>query len=123
MSQVDQVPKLFRNSCQIPHSQGMNSKVKCQNNCFRHPPSSNGFQKDEATLRPSKDCPFLHLKKHSGNKPNLFIQTTKVEKVEGEAYVNVRKGKIIPSYEISLTLGWAGEAKMPPATCCSCNYR
>ncbi|KAK2975366.1 hypothetical protein RJ640_012377 [Escallonia rubra] len=68
-------------------------------------------------------CPFLHLKKHSGNKPNLFIQTTKVEKVEGEAYVNVRKGKIIPSYEISLTLGWAGEAKMPPATCCSCNYR
>ncbi|KAK2973176.1 hypothetical protein RJ640_009806 [Escallonia rubra] len=43
-------------------------------------------------------------------------QTTKVEKVEGEAYVNVRKGKIIPSYEISLTLGWAGEAKMPPAT-------
>ncbi|KAK2989178.1 hypothetical protein RJ640_029370 [Escallonia rubra] len=42
---------------------------------------------------------------------NLFIQTTKVEKVEGEAYVNVRKGKIIPGYEISLTLGWAGEAQ------------
>ncbi|KAK3020504.1 hypothetical protein RJ639_045446 [Escallonia herrerae] len=32
-------------------------------------------------------------------------------KVEGEAYINVRKGKIIPGYEISLTLGWAGEAQ------------
>lgn len=42
---------------------------------------------------------------------NLFIRTKKVDKVEGEAYVNVRKGKIIPGYEIRLTLPWEGEAK------------
>ncbi|KAJ7975987.1 activator of 90 kDa heat shock protein ATPase-like [Quillaja saponaria] len=42
---------------------------------------------------------------------NLFIKTKKVEKVDGEAYVNVRKGKIIPGYEISVTLSWEGEAK------------
>ncbi|KAG2686914.1 hypothetical protein I3760_09G028400 [Carya illinoinensis] len=41
----------------------------------------------------------------------LFIKTKKVDKVEGEAYVNIRKGKIIPGYEISLTLSWEGEAK------------
>ncbi|KAK3023729.1 hypothetical protein RJ639_042739 [Escallonia herrerae] len=47
---------------------------------------------------------------------NLFIQTTKVEKVEGEAYVNVRKGK---SYSATrLASPWAGPArpKMSPAT-------
>ncbi|MED6182359.1 hypothetical protein PIB30_027727 [Stylosanthes scabra] len=42
---------------------------------------------------------------------NLFISTTKVSSVDGEAYVNIRKGKIIPGYEISLTLSWQGEAK------------
>lgn len=42
---------------------------------------------------------------------NLYIKTKKVDKVEGEAYVNIRKGKIIPGYEISLTLSWEGEAK------------
>ncbi|XP_059462946.1 uncharacterized protein LOC132191850 [Corylus avellana] len=42
---------------------------------------------------------------------DLYIKTKKVDKVEGEAYVNVRKGKIIPGYEISLTLAWEGEAK------------
>ncbi|GFZ20925.1 aha1 domain-containing protein [Actinidia rufa] len=42
---------------------------------------------------------------------NLFITTKKLEKVEGEAYVNIRKGKIIPGYEISLSLPWEGEAK------------
>ena len=42
---------------------------------------------------------------------NLFIATTKVSSVDGEAYVNIRKGKIIPGYEISLTLAWQGEAK------------
>ncbi|KAB2086966.1 hypothetical protein ES319_A04G071600v1 [Gossypium barbadense] len=41
----------------------------------------------------------------------LSIKTKKVEKVDGEAYVNVRKGKIIPGYEISLSLSWEGEAK------------
>ncbi|ERN11128.1 activator of 90 kDa heat shock protein ATPase homolog [Amborella trichopoda] len=42
---------------------------------------------------------------------NLWIKTKRVEKVEGEAYVNIRKGKIIPGYEISVKLGWQGEAK------------
>ncbi|XP_047338395.1 activator of 90 kDa heat shock protein ATPase homolog [Impatiens glandulifera] len=42
---------------------------------------------------------------------NIHIKTKKVEKVDGEAYLNIRKGKIIPGYEISLTLSWVGEAK------------
>lgn len=42
---------------------------------------------------------------------NLYIKTNKIDKLDGEAYVNVRKGKIIPGYEISLTLSWEGEAK------------
>ncbi|KAD1527670.1 hypothetical protein E3N88_20807 [Mikania micrantha] len=42
---------------------------------------------------------------------NLFIKTKKVEKVEGEAYVNVRKGKIIPGYELSVSINWQGEEK------------
>ncbi|RVW30797.1 hypothetical protein VitviT2T_012845 [Vitis vinifera] len=44
---------------------------------------------------------------------NLYIKTKTLEKLEGEAYVNVRKGKIIPGYEIALTLSWEGEAKDP----------
>ncbi|CAJ1908110.1 unnamed protein product [Sphenostylis stenocarpa] len=42
---------------------------------------------------------------------NLFVKTTSLRSLDGEAYVNVRKGKIIPGYEISLTLNWQGEAK------------
>ncbi|OMO68922.1 Activator of Hsp90 ATPase 1-like protein [Corchorus olitorius] len=42
---------------------------------------------------------------------NLYIKIKKVEKVDGEAYVNVRKGKIIPGYEVSVNLSWEGEAK------------
>lgn len=42
---------------------------------------------------------------------DLFVKTKQVEKVDGEAYVNVRKGKIIPGYEISVSLSWEGEAK------------
>ena len=42
---------------------------------------------------------------------NLFLKTKKVEKVEGEAYVNIRKGKIIPGYEIGVSISWEGEAK------------
>nr|AAM53279.1 unknown protein [Arabidopsis thaliana]AAN15364.1 unknown protein [Arabidopsis thaliana] len=42
---------------------------------------------------------------------NLFIKVSKIEKVEGEAYVNVRKGKIIPGYELNVSLSWEGEAK------------
>ncbi|OWM82642.1 activator of 90 kDa heat shock protein ATPase homolog 1 [Punica granatum] len=40
---------------------------------------------------------------------NLFIKTKKVDKVDGEAYVNIRKGKIIPGYEISVSISWEGE--------------
>ncbi|KAL5545441.1 hypothetical protein UlMin_005128 [Ulmus minor] len=42
---------------------------------------------------------------------NLFVKTKIVEKIEGEAYVNIRKGKIIPGYEISVSIPWEGEAK------------
>ncbi|CAH8359910.1 unnamed protein product [Eruca vesicaria subsp. sativa] len=42
---------------------------------------------------------------------NLFVKINKVEKLEGEAYVNVRKGKIIPGYELNVSLSWEGEAK------------
>ncbi|KAH7554263.1 hypothetical protein ACOSP7_028624 [Xanthoceras sorbifolium] len=42
---------------------------------------------------------------------NLFIKTKKIDKLDGEAYVNVRKGKIIPGYELNVSLSWEGEAK------------
>ena len=42
---------------------------------------------------------------------NLHIKTKTVDRVEGDAYVNVRRGKIIPGYEIALTLSWEGEVK------------
>ncbi|RDX67701.1 Activator of 90 kDa heat shock protein ATPase-like 1, partial [Mucuna pruriens] len=42
---------------------------------------------------------------------NLFLKTTSLRNLQGEAYINIRKGKIIPGYEISLTLAWQGEAK------------
>ncbi|KAK5771853.1 hypothetical protein PVK06_048104 [Gossypium arboreum] len=42
---------------------------------------------------------------------NLCIKTKKVKKVDDEAYVNTRKGKVIPGYEISLSVSWEGEAK------------
>ncbi|XP_072992611.1 uncharacterized protein [Typha latifolia] len=41
----------------------------------------------------------------------LVIRTKTVDKLEGEAYVNVRKGKVIPGYELSLSLSWEGEAR------------
>ncbi|XP_009771571.1 uncharacterized protein [Nicotiana sylvestris] len=42
---------------------------------------------------------------------NLEIRTKNLEKLEGEAYVNIRKGKIIPGYELNLILSWEGELK------------
>ncbi|CAH9138454.1 unnamed protein product [Cuscuta epithymum] len=42
---------------------------------------------------------------------SLYIRIKKVDKLDGEAYVNVRKGKIIPGYELNLVLSWEGEAK------------
>ncbi|KAJ7557769.1 hypothetical protein O6H91_04G008900 [Diphasiastrum complanatum] len=41
----------------------------------------------------------------------LYITTKNLESVTGEAYVNIRKGKIIPGYEIKVVLNWSGEAK------------
>lgn len=41
----------------------------------------------------------------------LWVQTTDVESVTGDAYVNIRKGKIIPGYEIAIRAAWKGEAK------------
>ncbi|KAG6511323.1 hypothetical protein ZIOFF_029383 [Zingiber officinale] len=40
----------------------------------------------------------------------LTIRTKALDKLDGDAYVNIRKGKIIPGYELSLSLGWEGEA-------------
>ncbi|CAI5466441.1 unnamed protein product [Closterium sp. Yama58-4] len=40
-----------------------------------------------------------------------WIRTGGIEKVDGEAYVNIRKGKIIPGYELHVRLGWEGEVK------------
>lgn len=42
---------------------------------------------------------------------NLFLRINKIEKLDGEAYVNVRKGKIIPGYELNVSISWEGEAK------------
>lgn len=41
----------------------------------------------------------------------FFIKTRTVDKVEGEAYINIRKGKVIPGYELTVTISWSGEAK------------
>jgi len=39
----------------------------------------------------------------------LRIKTRSLDKLDGEAYVNIRKGKIIPGYELSLSLSFEGE--------------
>lgn len=53
---------------------------------------------------------FVNLPILSGQ-GGVWITTTAVESFTGEAYVNIRKGKIIPGYELKLRLKWAGEAK------------
>ncbi|XP_058078699.1 uncharacterized protein LOC131227030 [Magnolia sinica] len=52
-----------------------------------------------------QDLPIL------SGESNIFIRTKTLERLDGEAYVNVRKGKVIPGYELSLTLSWEGEAR------------
>jgi len=42
---------------------------------------------------------------------DVSVAVKKVEKLDGEAYVNVRKGKVIPGYEISVTLTWEAEER------------
>ncbi|KAF8769481.1 hypothetical protein HU200_006515 [Digitaria exilis] len=39
----------------------------------------------------------------------LTLRTVALDKLDGEAYVNIRKGKVIPGYELSLTLSWEAE--------------
>ncbi|KAL5222828.1 hypothetical protein ABZP36_027541 [Zizania latifolia] len=39
----------------------------------------------------------------------LTLRTATLDKLDGEAYVNIRKGKVIPGYELSLTLSWEAE--------------
>ncbi|KAH7656164.1 Activator of hsp90 atpase-like 1-like protein [Dioscorea alata] len=40
----------------------------------------------------------------------LTIKTRTLDRLDGEAYVNIRKGKVIPGYELSLTLSFDAEA-------------
>ena len=42
---------------------------------------------------------------------DVSVAVKKVERLDGEAYVNVRKGKVIPGYEIGVTLAWEGELR------------
>mmetsp|Transcript_40416 Transcript_40416/g.49019 ORF Transcript_40416/g.49019 Transcript_40416/m.49019 type:complete len:346 (+) Transcript_40416:128-1165(+) len=41
----------------------------------------------------------------------IFLKVTKVESVTGDCYVNIRKGKKIPGYEIELKATWEGEIR------------
>ncbi|XP_020599461.1 activator of 90 kDa heat shock protein ATPase homolog [Phalaenopsis equestris] len=41
----------------------------------------------------------------------IFIRTKTLDKLDGEAYVNVRKGKVIPGYELSLSLSFEAETR------------
>eukprot|EP00238_Polyblepharides_amylifera_P008923 CAMPEP_0196581100 /NCGR_PEP_ID=MMETSP1081-20130531/32395_1 /TAXON_ID=36882 /ORGANISM="Pyramimonas amylifera, Strain CCMP720" /LENGTH=334 /DNA_ID=CAMNT_0041901201 /DNA_START=104 /DNA_END=1105 /DNA_ORIENTATION=+ len=41
----------------------------------------------------------------------VWLKVTKVDSVNGEAYVNIRKGKKIPGYEIELKAAWEGEIR------------
>ncbi|OEL24262.1 hypothetical protein BAE44_0014719 [Dichanthelium oligosanthes] len=45
----------------------------------------------------------------------LTLRTVALDKLDGEAYVNIRKGKVIPGYELSLTLSWEAEAEAAAA--------
>lgn len=37
------------------------------------------------------------------------VTITKLQRLDGEAYLNVRKDKVIPGYEISLLIAWEGQ--------------
>lgn len=41
----------------------------------------------------------------------LWLAITGLDSCEGDAYVNIRKGKIIPGYELHVKLSWSGQAK------------
>lgn len=48
---------------------------------------------------------------HNAFSTNLFLKIALLHSLDSEAYVIVRKGKIILGYEINLKLNWQGEAK------------
>ncbi|KAK1278212.1 hypothetical protein QJS04_geneDACA020870 [Acorus gramineus] len=52
----------------------------------------------------------------SSDSDDLHIRTKSLDRLDGEAYVNIRKGKVIPGYELSLSLSWIGEAKSSAAS-------
>eukprot|EP00242_Pyramimonas_sp_CCMP2087_P011830 CAMPEP_0198202678 /NCGR_PEP_ID=MMETSP1445-20131203/5885_1 /TAXON_ID=36898 /ORGANISM="Pyramimonas sp., Strain CCMP2087" /LENGTH=348 /DNA_ID=CAMNT_0043873727 /DNA_START=632 /DNA_END=1678 /DNA_ORIENTATION=+ len=41
----------------------------------------------------------------------MWIKIGKVESVTGEAYINTRKGKKIPGYEVEVKMTWVGEVR------------
>lgn len=41
----------------------------------------------------------------------VWLKVTQVTSVEGEAYVNIRKGKKIPGYELEIKAAWEGEIR------------
>eukprot|EP00898_Chlorokybus_atmophyticus_P004321 jgi/Chlat1/4890/Chrsp31S04902 len=46
-----------------------------------------------------------------GGEGACWAQTKGIDKVDGEAYLNQRKGKIIPGYELHVTVPWQGQLK------------
>eukprot|EP00850_Spirogloea_muscicola_P020928 SM000231S07475 [mRNA] locus=s231:58602:60797:+ [translate_table: standard] len=41
----------------------------------------------------------------------LWLRIARLDELDGDAYVNIRKGKIIPGYELRMRLAWEGEAR------------
>ncbi|KXZ44318.1 hypothetical protein GPECTOR_69g411 [Gonium pectorale] len=37
------------------------------------------------------------------------VRTTKLESMSGDAFLNIRKNKLIPSYDLEVRVGWTGE--------------
>eukprot|EP00192_Tetraselmis_astigmatica_P011129 CAMPEP_0117666788 /NCGR_PEP_ID=MMETSP0804-20121206/10577_1 /TAXON_ID=1074897 /ORGANISM="Tetraselmis astigmatica, Strain CCMP880" /LENGTH=349 /DNA_ID=CAMNT_0005474385 /DNA_START=93 /DNA_END=1142 /DNA_ORIENTATION=- len=43
--------------------------------------------------------------------PCMTVKTTGVDTIEGEAFLNVRKKKLIPNYELNIKIKWEGEIR------------
>ncbi|GLC34612.1 hypothetical protein PLESTB_001242500 [Pleodorina starrii] len=41
--------------------------------------------------------------------PPAAVRTTSLESMSGDAFLNIRKNKLIPSYDLEVRVGWAGE--------------
>lgn len=57
------------------------------------------------------DCKVL------SGEDQVFVRTTAVDSVTGEALINNRKKKLIPSYELAVKGQWKGEIKDGSGTC------